>query len=48
MRLGTLVTGIGGQTQLLVDLAAVVAFVLAIFIVAFLLGFWCGRTRRHR
>jgi hypothetical protein len=48
MRLGTLVTGIGGETQLLVDLAAIVAFVLAIFAVAFLLGFWCGRTRRRR
>jgi hypothetical protein len=48
MRLGTLVTGIGGETQLLVDLAAAVGFVLAIFAIAFLLGFWCGRTRRRR
>jgi hypothetical protein len=48
MRLGTLVTGIGGQTQLLVNLAAIVAFALGIFAVAFLLGFWCGRTRRRR
>jgi hypothetical protein len=47
MRLGTLVTGISGQTQLLVDLVVVVAFALAIFVIAFLLGLWCGRTRRR-
>jgi hypothetical protein len=48
MRLGTLVTGVGGQTQLLVDLAVVVGFALAVFAIAFLLGFLCGRTRRRR
>jgi predicted permease len=48
MRLGTLVTGIDGQTQILVDLAVVVVFALAIFVIAFLLGLWCGRIRRRR
>jgi hypothetical protein len=48
MRLGTLITGIGGETQILVDLAAAIGFLLAIVLVAFLLGFWCGRTRRRR
>jgi hypothetical protein len=43
MRLGTLVTGTDGQTQLLVNVTAVVAIAVAIFLIAFLIGLWCGR-----
>jgi hypothetical protein len=47
MRLGTLVTGTDGQTQLLVNVTAVVAIAGVIFLIAFLMGLRCGRMPRR-
>jgi hypothetical protein len=47
MRLGTLVTGTDGQTEILVNVTAVVAIAAAIFVIAFLMGLWCGRMPRR-
>jgi hypothetical protein len=48
MSLGTLVIGINGQTQLLIDLTVLVAFALVIFVIAFMLGFSCGWMMRRQ